>query len=160
MIPPFTSTRLTSQFGSEVYDEHFNNIWQHNVGKQIWSLVDEKFRYSNILGSLTSSIDSINISYIRHSRLWMNFALKNGKNFVFSACHAGVRSLWNEGAGSRFGNSIGIIITSNILSKVYCVIQIFLSLIVLVMFIVNLIKVLVIHFIYTQYSWNCFATNW
>ena len=31
----------TLQFGSEVH-EHFNNIWQHYVGEQIYSFVDEK----------------------------------------------------------------------------------------------------------------------
>ena len=64
----------TSKFGSEVH-EHFNNIWQHYVDRQICSLLDEKIRYSNISHRLTCIIAFINVDYIRHSRFWMNFAL-------------------------------------------------------------------------------------
>lgn len=91
-------------------------IWfrQHDVSKEICSLVKEKFLYSNIL----HIIAFLNICYSRHNRLWMNFASKTAKNFVFSVCNAKVRFLveWEE-IGIHFGYSSSIIISTNISSN-------------------------------------------
>ena len=87
---PYFYSFHTSRFGSEVC-EHFNNIWQHYVGEQIYSFVDKKFRDFNILHSLTLIIALINVSCIKHSRLWMNSASHKRQQLCFCECHAGVR---------------------------------------------------------------------
>ena len=79
-IPRNTShlaVRLRSAWTLQLY---FDNTMSAN---RFDRLLIKNFRYSKILGSLTSKIALINSSYIRHSRLWINFTLKKTAKTLF-----------------------------------------------------------------------------
>ena len=87
----------TSQFGSKVH-EHYN-LTKRCRRTDYLACLWKKIWYSYILLLLLLLYKH---KYINHSSLWMNFASKMGKNFVFSLCHAGVGFKWNEGVWRYF----------------------------------------------------------
>ena len=82
VISPLTFTRFTSR--KSIFDKTMS-------AKRFARLLMKKFRYYNILDSLTSRIAFIDVSYIRHNCVWMDFASNKPatNNFVYYGHEAG-----------------------------------------------------------------------
>ena len=103
----------TSSFGSEVHED-FKNIWQHFVGEQICSLVDDKIRYSYISHRLTCMIAFFK-TWITSDTVWLSFAFKKtAKTLILVCATRGKHFRWNDGVWSHFWYWIHIIISTNL----------------------------------------------